>query len=37
MYPKNIKMQGTQDETYSLKDNDSAHFIQKSSINLKCG
>lgn len=35
--PQKCKMQGTQDETYSLKNNDSSHFIQKSSINLNCG
>ena len=35
-YPKNIKLQGTQPEAYSLKNNDSAHIIQNSSINLKC-
>ena len=35
--PQKCKMQGTQDETYSLKKNDSSHFIQKSSINLNCG
>ena len=33
---KNVKLQGTQPETQSLKNNDSAGIIQKSSLNPKC-